>query len=206
MKAYYVMLDYKKIDVILGGYDTNVIMNGYMTFEEIERSADREIVYTSENADECLEFIKKHFPQYNANNPVLYADFEYETSAYGRAWRQAKKVNYHMYDWRLAKFTDKLKEFGLGDFTIKNKYEKNYYDPACKVSPTQYIDASGYLRSYSNARIKYYEVYNKENGLHVRNFYYSMDFVEELLKKLEVFEEDPERYKEAINYFWHNRF
>ena len=43
MKAYYVMLDYKKIDVILGGYDTNVIMNGYMTFSDIEKNNDKDV-------------------------------------------------------------------------------------------------------------------------------------------------------------------
>ena len=206
MKAYYVMLDYKKIDVILGGYDTNVIMNGYMTFEEIERSPDREIVYTSENAGECLEFIKKHFPQYNANNPALYADFEYETATFGRAWRQAKKANYHVCDWRLAKFTKKLNEFGLGDFIIKTKYVKNYYDPACRVSPTQYINARGYLTKYSNAIVKYYEVYDKKSGKHVSDFYHSMHFVEKLLKEQALFEKDPERFLEIKNYFWDTRF
>ena len=86
MKAYYVMLDYKKIDVILGGYDTNVIMNGYMTFSDIEKNNDKKIIYTSEKAHECLEFIQTHFPQYNAKDPVLFADMEYELFPYGQYW------------------------------------------------------------------------------------------------------------------------
>ena len=111
-----------------------------------------------------------------------------------------------MCDWRLAKFTKKLNEFGLGDFIIKNKYEKSYYDPACRVSPTQYINARGYLTKYSNAIVKYYEVYDKKSGKHVSDFYHSMHFVEKLLKEQALFEKDPERFLEIKNYFWDTRF
>ena len=88
MKAYYVMLDFKKVDVILGGYDTNVIMNGHMTFSDIEKTSDKKIIFTSEKAHECLEFIKVHFPQYKAHNPISVADMEYELFPYGRGWRK----------------------------------------------------------------------------------------------------------------------
>ena len=88
MKAYYVMLDFKKVNVILGGYDTNVIMNGYMTFSDIEKSANKKIVFTSEKAHECLEFIQTHFPQYKAHNPIKDADMEYDLFPYGREWRK----------------------------------------------------------------------------------------------------------------------
>lgn len=106
----------------------------------------------------------------------------------------------------LKEFCEKLKEYGLGDFEIKPKYERNYYDPACNIIPGYYIDCSGHLRSRSNPRIRYYKVYNKCSGEHITDFFYSANFVKYLLNEQKVLKQDKEKYKEAWDYFWLNRF